>query len=182
MAGRRFGRNPPDRPGSGEKKSDYITPEGFARLQGEYDELWSVERPNVTEAVALAAALGDRSENADYIYGKKRLREIDGRLRFLKKRLDALTVVRDKPEREDKVFFGAWLTLEDEDGELVRYRIVGPDESDPARGDISMDSPVGRVLLGRELDDEVVVRRPRGATRYVIVRIDYEAPGTQGTE
>ncbi len=173
MAARRFGRNPPERPGSNERKSDYITPEGFDRLQREYDELWTVERPQVTEAVSVAAALGDRSENADYIYGKKRLREIDGRLRFLKKRLDALTVVREKPERDDRVFFGAWVTLEDEAGETVRYRIVGPDESDPSSGAISMDSPVGRRLLGRELDDEVEVKRPRGATLYTIVGIDY---------
>ena len=117
MAARSFGRNPPERPGSDERQSHYVTPEGFERLQAEYDELWSVERPKVTEAVAVAAALGDRSENADYIYGKKRLREIDGRLRFLRKRLDALTVVRDKPERTDKVFFGAWVTLEDDNGE-----------------------------------------------------------------
>ncbi len=176
MAARTFGRNPPERPGGNEKTSNYITPEGFDRLQREYDELWSVERPKVTEAVSVAAALGDRSENADYIYGKKRLREIDGRLRFLRKRLDALTVARGAPERSDKIFFGAWVSLEDEEGGAVRYRIVGPDESDPATGAISMDSPVGRRLLGREVDDEVEVKRPRGSTVYTVVGIDYSEP------
>lgn len=159
-----------------ERNGDYITPEGFERMDREYERLWRVERPKVTEAVSIAAALGDRSENADYIYGKKRLREIDSRLRFLRKRLDALTVVRSAPEREDKVFFGAWVTLEDEHGEHVRYRIVGPDEFDPARGAISMNSPVGRQLLGRLLDDEVKLVRPKGATTYTIVEIAYEDP------
>lgn len=154
-------------------QSDYITPEGFDRMAGEYENLWKVERPKVTEAVSIAAALGDRSENADYIYGKKRLREIDSRLRFLRKRLDALTVVRETPDRDDRVFFGAWVTLEDEEGEHVRYRIVGPDEFDPAKGAISMNSPVGRQLLGRMLDDEVKVVRPKGTTVYTIIEIAY---------
>ncbi len=176
MAGRRMGRGGPETPGSGAKKSAYITPEGYERMQAEYENLWTVERPRVTEAVSLAAALGDRSENADYIYGKKRLREIDSRLRFLRKRLDALTVVREKPDRDDKIFFGAWVILEDEQGEQVRYRIVGPDESDAKSGAISMDSPVGRRLLGRELDDEVEVKRPRGTTVYTVAGITYRDP------
>ncbi len=161
---------------NGSQRSSYITPEGFERMRAECENLARVERPKVTEAVSVAAALGDRSENADYIYGKKRLREIDSRIRYLSKRLDALTVVRAKPEREDKVFFGAWVTLEDERGEQVCYRIVGPDESDAANQAISMDSPVGRRLLGRELDDEVEVVRPRGTAVYTITDITYQEP------
>lgn len=162
-----------DRPGSDERPSPYITPEGFARLEAEYEQLRTVERPKVTEAVSVAAALGDRSENADYIYGKKRLREIDGRMRFLMKRIDVLEIVRTRPDREDKVFFGAWVTLEDEAGEELRYRVVGADESDPAICAISMDSPMGRALLGKEEGDEVRVERPRGRALFTIVAIDY---------
>jgi transcription elongation factor GreB len=154
--------------------SRYITPEGFARLRAEHEQLWRVERPKVTEQVAAAAALGDRSENAEYIYGKKRLREIDARLRHLGKRLETLQVVEPGSQRDDdRVYFGAWVSLEDEAGEVVRYRIVGPDESEPARGLISMDSPVGRSLLGKSVDDAVEVRRPKGATEYVILAIEY---------
>ena len=161
--------------------SAYITPEGFARLQAEHDHLWKTERPRVTEQVSVAAALGDRSENADYIYGKKRLREIDRRLRFLAKRIDALSVVEPDVEREDgKVYFGAWVSLEDADGERLRYRIVGPDESDAQRGEISMDSPVGRSLLGRVVGDEVVVRRPKGDLELEIIAVTYERPGSSG--
>ncbi len=145
-------------------------------MRDECEELWTVERPKVTEAVSIAAALGDRSENADYIYGKKRLREIDGRLHFLKKRMDELTVVRDLPASEDKVFFGAWVTLEDEEGNWVQYRIVGSDESDPGACAISMDSPLGRALMGRELGDEVKVVRPKGTTHYTVEKISYRAP------
>jgi transcription elongation factor GreB len=157
-----------------EKQSSYITPEGFDALQAEYAHLWKVERPKVTEAVSVAAALGDRSENADYIYGKKRLREIDSRVRYLSKRMDELTVVHPDSAREgDRVYFGAWVTLEDENGERVRYRIVGPDESRPEEGLISMDSPVGRTLLGKELGDEVVVVRPKGRTTYEVLEVSY---------
>jgi transcription elongation factor GreB len=163
--------------GSEESRSRYITPEGFERLRAEYEHLWRVERPKVTEAVSVAAALGDRSENADYIYGKKRLREIDRRVRYLSKRMDELTVVHPDAAREgDRVFFGAWVTLEDEDGETLRYRIVGPDESQPESGHISMDSPVGRSLLGKSVDDEVSVVRPRGRTEYVILAVSYSEP------
>lgn len=157
--------------------SAYITPEGYQRLQEEHDRLWRVERPEVTEQVSAAAALGDRSENAEYIYGKKRLREIDRRVRFLAKRLEALTVVGPDEQREaDRIYFGAWVSLEDEQGEIVCYRIVGPDESDPSRGEISMDSPVGRSLLGREVGDEVTVRRPRGALAYTVMTVSYSRP------
>lgn len=157
-------------------KNLYITPEGFAKLQKDYDDLWTVERPRVTREVSIAAAHGDRSENAEYIYGKKRLREIDARLRFLSKRIDDLTVVEPAPEQAGRVFFGAWVTLEDEEGEEVCYRIVGADEFDATAGRISIDSPVARALLRKEVGDEVQVRRPRGDTFYTILAIDYEDP------
>ncbi len=155
------------------KKSGYITPEGHQRLREELDGLWRHERPRVTQEVALAAAQGDRSENAEYIYGKKRLREIDARIRFLTKRLDQLTVVHPAEEQKDRVFFGAWVRLKDEEGEEHRYRIVGPDEFDVSKGLLSIDSPLGRALLRKQVDDEVVVERPRGRTTYLILEIDY---------
>ncbi len=155
-------------------KSNYITPEGFRKLQEELDHLWRVERPKVTEAVSKAAALGDRSENADYIYGKKRLREIDSRLRFLQKRTDDLVVVDRSRDDDGKVYFGAWVTLEDEGGEERTYRVVGPDEVDAAHGFISMDSPLGRALLGRAVDDEVTVHRPKGPATFTLVKIRYD--------
>jgi len=160
-------------------RSDYITPEGFQRLQDELQHLWRVERPKVTEAVATAAALGDRSENADYIYGKKRLREIDSRLRFLQKRADELVVVHSTPDREDRVFFGAWVTVEDEDGEEHCYRIVGPDEFDPERAFISTNSPLARALMGREEGDEVSYQRPRGEATLTVVAIRYDDPDAE---
>jgi transcription elongation factor GreB len=157
------------------KQSNYITRPGFEKLQAELDWLWREERPRVTEAVATAAALGDRSENADYIYGKKRLREIDRRIRFLTKRIEDLNVVDGGPRKDaDKVYFGAWVTLEDEEGGEQRYQIVGPDEFDAKQGRISVDSPVGRGLMGKCLGDEVTVRRPKGETVYTILAIDYE--------
>jgi transcription elongation factor GreB len=159
--------------GGGVRKSSYITPEGLERLQQELDFLWRVERPKVTQAVSVAAAQGDRSENADYIYGKKRLREIDRRVRFLSKRIDELVVVHPSSRPGDKVYFGAWVTLEDEEGRRLRYRLVGPDEFDVSSGLISVDSPMGRSLLGREVDDEVAVERPRGRTEYTVVAIEY---------
>jgi transcription elongation factor GreB len=156
-------------------KSNYITRDGFRKLQEELEHLWRFERPKVTEAVSVAAALGDRSENADYIYGKKRLREIDGRLRFLQKRIDDLVVVDRARDDDGKVYFGAWVTLEDEAGDTSTFRVVGSDEFDAARGFISMDSPLGRALLGREVDDEVVVQRPKGPASFTLVRIRYDA-------
>jgi len=160
--------------------SNYITPEGYEKLRTEHEFLWREERPKVTQAVAVAAALGDRSENADYIYGKRRLREIDRRIRFLAKRLEQLTVVAPDPGRSrDQIYFGAWVQLEDDEGEPLCYRLVGPDESDPASGRISMDSPVGRALLGRRVGDEVTVVRPRGRTTYVVLDILYEDPAGQ---
>lgn len=155
-------------------KSNYITPEGEQRLRDELNRLWKVERPRVTQEVADAAAMGDRSENAEYIYGKKRLREIDRRIQFLAHRLDKLTVVRDKPPRNDRVYFGAWVRLEEEDGEVREFRIVGPDETDLADGYISIDSPMARAVMRKQEGDEVVVRRPKGDADLVIVAVQYE--------
>ena len=154
--------------------SKYITPAGARRLREELDRLWREERPRVTQAVAVAAAQGDRSENAEYTYGKRRLREIDRRVRFLRRRLDGMVVVDQPPDDMQRVFFGAWVLLEAPDGERRRYRIVGPDEFDMAPGYISMDSPLGRALLRRALDDEVTVEAPAGGSVYVIVAIEYE--------
>jgi len=151
----------------------YITPEGAARLRNELDELWRVKRPAVTRAVAEAAAQGDRSENAEYIYGKRRLREIDRRVRFLSKRLDDVIVVTEPPTDPSRVFFGAWVTLENEDGTEVTYRIVGPDESDMDKSWISMEAPVAKALMGKRDGDEVTVRRPKGDITYTIVGVRY---------
>lgn len=155
--------------------SQYITPEGARRLQDELDELWRVERPRVTQAVSEAAAQGDRSENAEYTYGKRRLREIDRRVRFLRKRLDGMVIVDKPPSDPRRVFFGAWVTVENEDGEESRYRIVGPDEFDAAPGYISMDSPLARALMKKGLDDEVAVEVPGGVRKYIVVNVNYEA-------
>ena len=160
-------------------KSHYITRLGFQKLADELDFLWRTERPKVTREVSEAAAQGDRSENAEYIYGKKRLREIDSRMRFLQKRLDALTVVEASPSQAGKVYFGAWVTLEDESGETHRYQVVGPDEFDATAKRISMDSPLGRSLLGKRIDDEVVVNRPKGRITYTVLEIEYEFPGSE---
>jgi transcription elongation factor GreB len=158
--------------------SQFITPEGCARLRAELTELWRNERPRVTQAVQDAAAQGDRSENAEYIYGKRRLREIDSRVRFLRQRLDGMTVVEQLPSDVRRVFFGAWVALERDDGEQVRYRIVGPDETDAAANYISMDSPLGRALLGKSLDAQVSVMLPSGSTTFTVVAIEY-APATR---
>src|SRR5664279_5001766 len=129
------------------KASPYITPQGHKRLSDELSCLWKVKRPQVTQAVAEAAAMGDRSENAEYIYGKKQLRQIDSRLRFLSKRLDELVVVDRIPDDTSRVFFGAWVDVEDDEGNMHRYRIVGPDETDAAKNFISIDSPMAKALL-----------------------------------
>lgn len=162
----------PQKPGS-----KYITAEGARRLREELDQLWRIERPRVTQAVSEAAAQGDRSENAEYIYGKRRLREIDSRVRFLRKRLDGMVTVDQPPSDPNRVFFGAWVSLEAEDGAESRYRIVGPDEFDLAPDYISMDSPLGRALLRKALDDEVAVELPGGTRKFVIVAIEYAPPG-----
>ena len=157
------------------KRSHLITPEGEQALIDEYEFLWREERPKVTQEVSDAAKLGDRSENAEYIYGKKRLRQIDSRLRFLRKRLDAVTVVDQAPANPNKVYFGAWLELEEENGEIHNYRIVGADEIDLSKGYISIDAPLARGLLGKELDDEVTVRLPKGETVFYINSVRYQA-------
>jgi len=153
--------------------SAYITPEGEKALKEELRYLWKEERPEVTRQVSAAAALGDRSENAEYIYGKKRLREIDRRVRYLRKRLEVLNVVDQLPTDTGKVYFGALVELYRDDGETVRYRLVGPDEIDPAKQYISIDSVLGRALLGKNLDDEVTIETPSGERRYEITAIDY---------
>ncbi|MBD1227807.1 transcription elongation factor GreB [Xenorhabdus griffiniae] len=155
-------------------KSHYITREGWHVLDQELKYLWKVERPKVTQAVSDAAALGDRSENAEYIYGKKRLREIDRRVRFLSKRLDILQIVDPDPRQEGKVFFGAWVKVENEYEEEHLFRLVGPDEFDPAKKWISIDSPVARALLGKQVDDEVTVMTPNGVVTYWILEISYQ--------
>ncbi|MFI2809754.1 transcription elongation factor GreB [Microbulbifer zhoushanensis] len=165
-----MGRWRPPRP----RGSRYITPEGARRMRAEVKFLWEEERPRVTNAVSEAAKLGDRSENADYIYGKKRLREIDSRVRFLTKRLEEITVVDRIPEERDKVFFGAWVTIEDDKGNTSTYRIVGPDEFNVREGLISMDSPVARALLGKRLDDEVDIRIEEQWVTYYVLEIRYE--------
>ena len=164
-----MGRYRPPRP----RGSRYITPEGEASLRAELQQLWKVERPQVTQAVHEAAKNGDRSENGDYIYGKRRLREIDSRVRFLLKRLDEVEVVSRPPNDTSRVFFGATVTLENDTGEERRWRIVGPDEFDLAAGRLSMDSPMARAMLGKSLDDEVRVASPAGEQHYYIVDISY---------
>ena len=156
--------------------SKYITPEGARRLREELDKLWRLERPQVTRAVTEAAARGDRSENAEYIYGKRQLREIDRRVRFLRKRLEAIVVVDRPPDDPDRIFFGAWVQLVEDDGAERELRIVGPDEIDPARGYVSMDSPLARALLGRRRDDEVRIDTPAGVRTWTVIDIRYAAP------
>ena len=155
------------------KGSPYITAEGEQRLREELKALWKVERPVVTAAVQAAAANGDRSENGDYIYGKKRLREIDRRVRYLSKRLEDAIVVSSAPDNTNKIYFGAKVTLEDEQGETYTYRLLGADEIDPKKGHISIDAPLGRALLGKELDSEVEVNSPQGMKQYYVQAIEY---------
>ena len=155
-------------------KSNYITRQGWLALDQELKFLWKEERPKVTQAVSDAAALGDRSGNAEYIYGKRRLREIDRRVRFLTKRLEMLQIVDYNPKQEGKVFFGAWVELENEESEIKQYRIVGCDEFAPAKNWISIDSPVARALIGKTLDDEVRVETPSGFITLYVNKIWYE--------
>jgi len=166
-----MGRYRPPQPAA----SQYITPEGKQRLDEELDFLWHRRRPEVTKALSAAAAEGDRSENAEYIYRKKELREIDARVRHLRKRLDGITVVDQAPSDPQKVYFGAWVELEKDDGECVRYRVVGPDEFDPKQGFISMDSPMGKALIGKALDDDFTLQLPDGEQQYTIIDISYDS-------
>jgi transcription elongation factor GreB len=151
---------------------NYITPEGAKKLALELDHLKMRERPKVVDEVATAAAEGDRSENGSYIYGKKRLREIDRRIRFLTKRLEAARVITETHDGE-AVFFGAWVTVEDEEGERREYRIVGEDEVDPVAGRISWRSPLGRALLKKSAGDVVTVLRPAGAVDFTLIAVRY---------
>ena len=152
---------------------NYLTPEGAKKLADELRLLTTTERPRIVQEVSDAAAQGDRSENAEYIYGKRRLREIDRRIRFITKRLDGAVVVRASEIQTDVVRFGALVTLVDEDGNEKRYRIVGPDEADPSAGRISFQSPLGHSLMKRKVGDTVSVRRPAGEIEVEIRQIDY---------
>ncbi|WP_417225173.1 transcription elongation factor GreB [Amphritea sp.] len=154
-------------------KARLITQEGYDKLKAELDYLWRTERPEVTQKVTWAASLGDRSENADYQYNKKRLREIDRRVRYLRKCIDELGIVHYAPEQEGKVFFGAWVEIENEDGEVKRFRIVGYDEIFERKDYISIDSPMARGLLKKEVGDEVAIRTPAGEAYWYINQIEY---------
>ncbi|MCI0573791.1 MAG: transcription elongation factor GreB [Myxococcaceae bacterium] len=163
-----------EEPGTTRGRKHYITRAGAERLHAELLQLLNVERPKVTAEVSAAAAQGDRSENAEYIYGKKRLREIDRRLRFLQRRLDNALVVQPSEQTDTgHVYFGATVVLEDEDGRLATYQIVGPDEIDARGGRISVDSPIGRALLRKGRGDTVTVMRPRGEVELTIMDIRY---------
>src|SRR5687767_11362242 len=153
---------------------NYLTPEGAEKLSEELRRLLSVDRPKTVQEVADAAAQGDRSENAEYIYGKKKLREIDRRVRFLTKRLESAVVVKPGEQSGDVVRFGATVEVEDEDGNRRKYLLVGPDESDPALGKLSFQSPMGRSLLKRKVGDVVVVKRPAGEIEVEILSVRYD--------
>ena len=156
-------------------KTKLITRAGYQKLAQEHDHLWFEKRPEVTKVVSWAASLGDRSENADYTFNKRLLRQIDRRVRYLRKLLPDLKIVDYSPEQEGKVFFGAWVEIENEEGEIKRFRIVGPEE---IYGDtkefISIDSPMARALLKKEVDDEVQVQTPQGLKEWYINSITYE--------
>ncbi len=155
-------------------KVEYITAEGYRHLEDEANYLWTVKRPEVVSALADAAAEGDRSENAEYLYRKRQVAEIDRRLRFLGKRMESVIMVTDKPKSDGRVYFGCYVTVEDEEGETKRYRIVGADEWDSKRSEISMDSPMGKALLGKRLEDAVLVRRPIGDIYLTIVDVSVD--------
>lgn len=157
--------------------NNLITPEGRLALEKELDILWRIERRETTQAVTEAAAHGDRSENAEYKEGKRKLREIDRRLRFLRKRLEQLQVVKYSPQQEGKVFFGAWVEIENEAGEIKQLRIVGGDEFDPKKGYISIRSPMARALIGHQVDDEITVMTPDGKGVWFINQIQYRPFG-----
>ncbi len=154
------------------RSSPYITREGYAALEVELRALWE-RRGHVTQALSAAAAEGDRSENAEYIYRKKELREIDRRIGYLQKRMPDLKVISESPAECTRVFFGAWVTLEDEKGEETEYRIVGPDEFDPAKRHISVDSPLAQALLKKAVGDDVSVKTPSGALHCFIMNVRY---------
>jgi len=156
--------------------SPYITPEGAVRLRTELDRLWRVERPEVVRALADAAAEGDRSENAEYIYRKKQLGGLDRRIRHLRRRLGVVKIVDRRPTATAQVFFGAWVALEDESGSESRFRIVGPDEFDHAPGYISMDAPLARALMKRSPGDEVTLELAGGRKTWLLLEVSYDDP------
>lgn len=151
-----------------------ITRDGHEALKKELDYLWREHRPEITRKVTWAASLGDRSENADYQYNKKLLREIDRRVRYLRKRLEDMRVVLYSPEQEGRVFFGAWVEIENEEGDLKKFRIVGYDEIYGRNDYISIDSPMARALLKKEVGDEVLVNTPEGEKLWFVNSIVYE--------
>ncbi|MFA5939448.1 MAG: transcription elongation factor GreB [Sinimarinibacterium sp.] len=156
------------------KSSPYITADGHARLKAEFEQLWRIRRPEVVRALSAAAAEGDRSENAEYQYRKKELREIDARLKYLTTRLQEVTVVEVKPRSDGKVYFGAWVEVVDQDDKSSRYRVVGADETDARAGLISVDSPVARALLGKSEGEVVRVALPAGPVELEVVSVSYE--------
>jgi transcription elongation factor GreB len=158
------------------KPTRYITPAGFRRISEEHQRIWSLERPRIVAEVEAAAALGDRSENAEYIYGKKKLRELDRRIRQLSERMDSLTVLDPKPHPSGRAYFGAWVTVEHDTGEERTWRLVGPDEADAQAGLISVEAPLGRALLGRAEGDVVQVQRPAGPVELTVVAITWTPP------
>ncbi|PCI59027.1 MAG: transcription elongation factor GreB [Gammaproteobacteria bacterium] len=155
-------------------KTNLITRKGFELLQQELNTLWKVERPETTKKVSWAASLGDRSENADYQYNKKRLREIDRRVRYLRKRLEALKIVDYSPQQDGKIFFGAWVEIENDDGEKLNFRIVGPDEIYGRNDYISIDSPMARACLKKQVDDDVEVQTPNGNKTWYVNKVIYK--------
>ena len=159
---------PPTKPGA-----KYITKEGEGFLKEELNHLWRIERPQVTQSVSEAAALGDRSENAEYIYGKKRLREIDRRVRYLTKRLAEVQIVSQPPKDRAKIYFGAFVKLKNDQGNIASYRLVGPDEIQPKKGFISVDSPVGRALLGKQKGDEIIIGSNAEQKNYFVLEVTY---------
>lgn len=159
-------------------KTKLVTRDGYNKLKAEHDELWFKKRPEVTKIVAWAASLGDRSENADYTYNKRLLRQIDSRIRYLRKRLEELQIIDYSPQQDGKVFFGAWVAIEDDAGETLRFRIVGPDEIYGEEGYVSIDAPMARALLKKAVDDEVLVQSPAGAKRWYVTAISYQGPVT----
>ena len=154
-------------------KTQLITREGFNKLHKELDSLWRKERPEVVKKVSWAASLGDRSENADYQYNKKRLREIDRRVRYLRKTLDELKIVDYHHQQDGKIFFGAWVELENEEGDILKIRIVGPEEIYGRNDYVSIDSPMARACLNKTVDDDVVVSTPTGLKTWFVNNISY---------
>jgi len=155
------------------EEKNYITPEGAKTLEAELDHLWKIERPQLVKTVAWAASNGDRSENGDYIYGKKRLRQIDGRIRFLSKRLDNIEVLDSTKRDSEQIFFGAWVTILKEDGSEKTFRIVGIDETKPSEGLISWKSPLARSVLNKRAGDSMSVQTPKGAEDIEILKVRY---------